>query len=268
MTERYRKWGRTVRFERDSVVHATERGEAIEDGARFHARPLNDDIEIPDVAEDVEAFAKKIRSLIDVQIERLIVTAGVTEHDFEGIRWRETSARVHIDINNGHQRTKLDLGGNTLADIRLDDVRISARALAHVSGQREQPESCVIAPHVSAVLLPIMGLKLMQTSRGRDGKGAEIEELVLDHPPFPNWFRPSYRVRPVRMPFHMRVDDFGTIPANAPRIVALLSAGQVLCDDGASVFAMTIRIDQVKAAGPPAGWYPHLAGTFGHEILL
>ena len=148
MSERYRKWGRTIRFERDTIVEATEAGEAIEDGERFEARPLNDGIEIPGVAENVETFAKKIRSMIDVNVERLIVTSGVTEHDFEGIRWRETSARVHVGMNNGRLRTKLDLGGSSLEDIPLEDVRVAARALASVSGQRETPDLCVIATGV------------------------------------------------------------------------------------------------------------------------
>jgi hypothetical protein len=187
------------------------------------------------------------------------------------MRWRETSARVYVSINNGRLRTKLDLGGNSLDDVPLDDIRVAGRALANVTGKREQPERCVIAPHVSAHLLPAMGLKLIQTARGRDGKGADVEEMILDQPPFQNWFRPSYRVRPVRMPFHIRVEDFGTIPANVPRVVALLRIGEtvdVLCDDGHSAFETTIRIDQVKAVGPAVAWYPHLAGAFGHELLI
>jgi len=269
VSERYRKWGRTIRFERDTIIEATEAGEAIEDGERFEARPSRDAIDIPPIEEDVASFLRAIH--VDVNVERLIVTVGVTEHEFEGVRWRDASARLHISMNNGRLRSKLDLGGSSLKDIPLDDVHLVARALARAGGRRDTPERCVVAPHVSALLLPGMGLKLVQTARGRDGKGAEVEELVLDHPPFPNWFRPSYRVRPIRMPFHFRTEEFGTMEGDVPRVVALLRVGEtsdVLCDDGQSVFETTIRIDRVKAAGPPLAWYPHLAGAFGHEVLL
>jgi hypothetical protein len=89
VSERYRKWGRTVRFERDTIIEATEQGEAIENSIRFEAHPYvgtgfgpSSDGMNPVTTSDVEAIAKKIRSLIDVNIERLNITAGVTEHEF------------------------------------------------------------------------------------------------------------------------------------------------------------------------------------------
>ena len=81
----------------------------------------------------------------------------------------------------------------------------------------------------------------------------------------PNWYRPSYRVRPVRMPFHLRAKPFGTIDNDAPAGIALVGPRRVLLDDGRIV---SIDLQNIAAAGEPALWYPYGAGSFGAELML
>ena len=271
MIERYRKWGRSVRFERGMTIDIRESGEAIEDGARFEAHPLHDAVDVPPIRDDVEAFARRIDALVvpGVEVERLIVTAGVTEHEFAGVRWEERSTRVHIALVRQRTRVVLDLGGESIPDVPTGDIALIARALANANERRKTPSQCVLAPHVTAALLPRLQVTLVQTARGRDGKGAIIAERVLDGSPHPNWFRPSYRVRPVRMPFHVRTQEIsGDIPDDLPRVVVILGAGEVLCADGDTAFQTTIQLARPRAAGPPRAWYPLGAGAFGSEVLL
>jgi hypothetical protein len=89
----------------------------------------------------------------------------------------------------------------------------------------------------------------------------------------PNWFRPSYRLRPVRAWHNLRAVPFGTLDAGAPEAIALLAppthtALRVLCIDGGDVFPATAGVTSVRAAGDTAAWYPYAAGAFGAEMLL
>jgi hypothetical protein len=282
MTDRYRKWGRVVRLERDCVIAVDEAGEALEDGESFTARPLRDEVTLPAPAEDVEAFAREVTALIPpaIRVERMIVSAGVTEHEFGRERWRETTARMHIALVNPKRqlRVTLDLGGELLADLPIGDVSIIAGALARVQTRAKQPRRLVLAPHVAAALLPVLlhveGVTLMQCAGDRDGKGVKIAEQVLTTDAFPNWFRPSYRVRPARMPFHLCAVATATeIDPLFPRAIAIVRVldhrrFDVLCDDGSRVFEAPIAIDRIRAVGAPAAWYPYAAGAFGSEMLL
>ncbi len=282
MTERYRKWGRVVRFERESLIAIDETGEAVEDGESFTVRPLRDDVTLPPVAEDLEAFAREVSAVVpaDVRIERMIVSAGIADHAFGSERWRETTTRMHIALANPKRKVRatLDLGGESLADLPVGDVRIVAGALARVQGRGRQPRHLVVAPHVAASLLPALlhveGVTLMQSAGERDGKGVRIEKQVLTTDTFANWFRPSYRVRPVRMPFHLcAVANATAIDPLFPRAIAVVRVldphhFDALCDDGSRVYEAPIAIARIRAVGAPAAWYPYAAGAFGSEMLL
>jgi len=282
MTERYRKWGRVVRLERDSLISADEAGEAIEDGELFTARPLGENVDLQLPVGDVEAFASEVRACVpeSVELERLIVSAGVADHEFGSVRWRERTARAHVALVNRSRRLRvtLDLGAESCAGIALRDVRVVGEGLARVSTHAAAPPLMVIAPYAASAMLPMLvnveGITLIQSAGGRDGKGARIEERVISDAPFPNWFRPSYRVRPVRLPFHLRADATAAAADwPVPRVIAITGVRghcdfDVLCDDGERVFETVIAIDRVRAVGPPAGWYPHGAGVFGSELLL
>jgi len=101
-----------------------------------------------------------------------------------------------------------------------------------------------------------------------------VIEQRLTSAPWPNWYRPSYRTRPVRMPLHLRaVAASDDIDSSAPEAVALLApvAGNVLhvlCVDGDVVFPTTIAVERVLAARPADRWYPYAGGSFGAEMLV
>jgi hypothetical protein len=282
MTERYRKWGRVFRFERGCRISVDEAGEAIEEGPSFTARPLAEDVTLPAPDDDVEALAREASALVPraVSVERLIVSSGIAEHECDGQRWRERSARLHIDLVNRQRglRASLDLGAESCSELSLDDLGGVADALARAEGRAASPAQVILAPRVTAPLLMFLlqvdGVTLIQTAGERDGKGVPIAEHAIDSGPFPNWFRPSYRIRPVRMPFHLRAATTSTaIETKVPRAICLLRVVdrrrfEVLCDDGVRVFETALSIDRVKAVAGPSRWYPYGAGAFGSEMLL
>jgi len=135
-----------------------------------------------------------------------------------------------------------------------------------------------LAPNVAAALLPsLVGtnvVELWQSAAGHDGKGLPVIDQKLTAGPWPNWFRPSYRTRPVRMPLHLRaVAASDNIDNSVPEAIALLApvAGNVLhvlCVDGDAVFPTTVAVERVLAARPSDRWYPYGAGSFGAEMLV
>ena len=257
----YRKRGAVVRYENGVLVRVVEAGEAIEEGALFRCYPVSaaplplpPDPQVPRYARD------------DVGVERLIVSNGVAEHETNGITWSEETHRVHAALTKGKLRALVD---------RAADIEPIADALARAEEQeREQPPRLVLAPNVSAALLPILAVSappnvdVRQTAGGRDGYGQLIEETST------NWYRPSYRVRPVRMPFNLRATCAVTaIEPDRPRAVALLAPVtglvlRVLVDDGARVYPSTVRVTRIDAIADEAIWYPFGAGSFGAEMML
>jgi hypothetical protein len=101
-----------------------------------------------------------------------------------------------------------------------------------------------------------------------------IEECRIERPPWPNWFRPSYRVRPVRAPMNLRaVCEATEIDRALPEAVALLAPPdglllRALIVDGAAVYPAAIRVVRIDAVGPPSAWYPYAAGAWGAEMML
>ena len=95
---------------------------------------------------------------------------------------------------------------------------------------------------------------------------------------WPNRYRPSYRVRPVRMPLQLRLEcDVMAIDADRPRAVALLApvsvvSGQlvvrVLVEDGDRAFPATVRVARIDAVSDQRTWYPYGGGSFGAEMML
>ncbi len=85
-----------------------------------------------------------------------------------------------------------------------------------------------------------------QLPGGRDGYGRPIEHHRVDGEP-PNFYRPSYRVRPIRQWMNVRAIPFGTMQS-APKVLALVDGGKALVDDGGRVFVTPLRVDRVTAA--------------------
>ncbi len=265
----YRKRGCVARWEHGRVVTVSEAGEAIDERGVFEVRPIAGET-IGVALDDVASIANALRS---VKAERLVISHGIAEHECNGVQWREETRRLHVAITHKHLRALVDR-----ADFDLDEVARIARALARAGVERDAPPRIRLAPNVTAALLPHLAgvappnVRLMQTGGGLDGNGDEIREA--SGPPWPNVFRPSYRIRPVRMPLNLRLEcDVDTIDAGVPEAVALLApvAGlmlRVLVADGRRLYPTTIRVTRIDAVGHDRAWYPYGAGAFGSEIML
>ena len=274
MSEVYRKWGCVVRYENGKTIRVEEAGEATDDGTVFRASPLGSRVELPEPdAEAVRQFRAAalggLRSTIT--IERLIVSAGVARHETNGVTWMEESQRVHLSLVKPPLRVLIDL-----ASFDRDAVGTIAGALARTGDAREAPSRVRLAPNVSAALLPslIGELALEQRGGGFDGKGQAIETRAVTAGPPPNWFRPSYSIRPCRAWLNLCALPFGAIDRRVPRAIALLApvAGttlRVLCVEGDDIFPTTLEATHVAAVSPDVPiWYPYETGSFGVEMML
>jgi hypothetical protein len=269
--EVYRKRGRVVRREGAHLVWVDEAGEAVEEGSTFRARVLDEPVDLPRPdAEAVKAAAQEIEALIrpPLAIERLIVSEGITEHEISGHRWTESARRIHLSIAKPPLRALIDR-----SDFTLDAIAGAARALSRAGGERTAPRRLRIAEHVGAALLPSLDVPMLQTAAARDGKGLPIEERRVTAEGPPNWFRPSYRLRPRRAWFHLRVQAAGEIDETLPVAIALLApiegrSVRLLCSDGDDVYSAVIEARRVLAARATSIWYPYSAGSFGAEMML
>jgi len=145
----------------------------------------------------------------------------------------------------------------------------------------EAPARLRLAPNVTAALLPSLigiappNVRLLQTAGGVDGCG---EPIVEASEAWPNWYRPSYRVRPVRMPLQLRLEcGVKEIDIDRPVAVALLAPVsiinselvlRVLIDDRDRAFRSTVRVARIDAVSDERTWYPYGGGSFGAEMML
>jgi hypothetical protein len=279
MSEVYRKFGRSLRYENGTMIRSDEAGEAIEDAQTFTCRPIAHNVELPPIdSRAIDAAVSEIQSIVrsPLKIERLIVSEGIAEHQFGERRWRETTRRVHLAITFRSMRALIDLGDFDLADVRLIAGALSRAVRAEA---RTRTEARIrLSPNVAAALLPALigvappNVQLMQSAGGFDGKGAPVE--TCDISAAPNWYRPSYRVRPVRAPFSVRAScDVTQIDEDVPRAIALLApierlTMRVLCVRGTDVFPATVRVARIDAVSTVVRWYPYGAGSFGAEMML
>jgi len=270
MPEIYRKFGRTVRYEHGVFVRVEESGEAIEDGETFSVGPT---LSRPGPAGEPVLRSDEVRATVDAlrgfDFERLVVTEGVATHEFGDRRWTEHTRRIHASIAHPPHRAIIDLG-----DFDVSGIATIADAMRRCGAERDAPQRIRLAPNVSAALLPSLAgvappnVRVTQTAQGVDGKGEPIVDGGT------GWYRPSYRARPVRLPFHLRAEcDVTAIDDDLPRAVALLAPVDglvlhVLCIDGDDVFPATVRVTRIDAVGPPVRWYPYGAGSFGSEMML
>jgi hypothetical protein len=308
----YRKRGSTVRWENGTLISVNETGVAIEEGDVFTCHPersagrsfavsaAQDDtlraapchpersegpssvqpgrsFTVSAAQDDTLRVAHEIQAIArDVTIERLIVTSGVAEHECDGRTWSERSQRIHLSLAHRGLRTLIDLA--TFDTSGIADI---ANALARcVTTTRETPPRLRLAPPVTAALLPsLVGLappnvELWQTGGGLDGNGKAIIEQRIDAPPYPNVYRPTYRMRPLRTPLDLQLRCAVTaIDEERPRAIALLAPADgltlhVLIVDGRRVYPAAVRIARIDAVAPPVAWYPYGAGSFGAEMML
>lgn len=279
----YRKRGSVVRWENGTLVRVAESGVAIEKEELFECHPeASGDVPRIDEARVIET-AEAVREAVgNVAIERLIVIEGIAEHECDGdeplIRnWTEHTQRIHLSLTRARTRAILDLGF-----FEMDDVVRVAGVLARAEDvEREAPSRLRLAPNVTAALLPALigiappNVRLLQTAGGVDGCGEMIVEASED---WPNRYRPSYRVRPVRMPLQLRLEcDVTEIDADRPVAVALLAPVsvvnrelvlRVLIDDRDRAFRSTVRVARIDAVSDERTWYPYGGGSFGAEMML
>lgn len=276
----YRKHGSVVRWEDGAIIRIVERGVAVERDELFECYP--DAPELERAADRLDSSVATVRAVADaihaaipaqVGIERLLVLNGSARHEIAGVEWTEESRRIHLSLVRGTMRVLVDLGA-----FEIDEIARAAEALARASDvEREPPPRLRLAPSLTAALLPSLAglappnVRLLQTAGGIDGKGNEIVEARRD---WPNWYRPSYRVRPVRVPLNLRLEcDVVEIDPDRPVAVALLApvdglTMRVLVDDHRRLQPATVRLTRIDAVGPSGAWYPYGAGSFGAEMML
>jgi len=256
----YRKRGSVARWENGTVVRVTESGVAIEDGELFECHP-----EPREVVEVSSRRVVEIAESIRVDgIERLIVSDGVAEHECDGRTWTEETLRVHASLVRGSVRALVD---------RLEDIAPVADALSRLTSERPAPSRLRLAPNVTAAFIATLppNVELWQTGGGLDGYGNPIMDT---RGPWPNVYRPSYRVRPVRMPLNVRIEcDVKEIDRDTPAAVALLGPVdglvlRVLVDDGVNAWPASVRVTRIDAVSSERIWYPYGGGSFGAELML
>jgi hypothetical protein len=272
----YRKNGSVVRWENGTLIRVSESGVAVEEGELFECAPDESSSRRVVESSRVLDVVREVRQL--GRFERLIVSEGVAEHECDGRTWREETFRIHGSLVNGSIRALVDSSTR-----RLDDFHRVAGVLNRAEQhERDAPPRLVLAPNVTAALLPsLVGLappnvELLQVAGGIDGKGNDIVEAVvgLAGEPWPNWYRPSYRVRPLRMPLNLRLRcDVKEIERDRPVAVALLAPIEgltlrVLIDEGTRAYPATVRLTRIDAVSDAAVWYPYGGGSFGAEMML
>jgi hypothetical protein len=272
----YRKWGRSVRYENGTVVRVEEAGEAVEEGGEFRAYPHPPSGHLLPLAREKEAGAALSAAAASLSglageggrrpgeglaIERIVLTEGIAIHETNGITWTERTRRLHLSIVRAPFRMLIDQAHFDVDAALLD-------AFARLGRRREPPPRLRLAPRVSAAILHSLPIDLAQRAGEHpDGKGQPIDCRPVQGEP-PNWYRPSYRVRPLRAWFNLMALPFGKLDDAAPRAVARLDDGDVLCVDGGDVFATALPPGRILAVGGAEEWFPFGAGAWGADMLM
>ena len=264
----YRKRGITIRWENGTRVVVTESGVAVEKGELFESFPEAWNDRRPRLSnvilqEESPVSTGEAPVAPPVAYERVVVTRGYAEHEYGEKRWSEHTRRFHASLVHGRLRAIVD---------HVDDLGPIADALSRAeANEREAPKHVRLAPNVAAALIPALP-GVVQTEGGLDGYGNPIVESRGD--PWPNFFRPSYRMRPVRIPLNVRLEHERTaIDGDLPIAVALLAfptgnTARVLIVDGARVYPSFVCVTRAEAVADTRTWYPYGGGSFGAEMML
>jgi len=275
----YRKQGSVVRWENGVVVRVEERGVAVEEGEVFECWPsgstnspatLSARGEVPAAQDDIASVLAPFGSLT---LERLILNHGIAHHQYGDRNWSEETRRLHLSLVKDRMRVLIDQAGFDTTQI----TRIAAALARAGNNEHDPPPRLRLAPNVTAALLPaLLGLappnvQILQTAGGIDGKGNDILEAKDE---WPNWYRPSYRVRPVRAPLNLRIECGVTaIEPDRPVAIALLAPVTgtvltVLIEDKQRVYPATVRVTRIDAVAGERILYPYGGGSFGAEMML
>ncbi len=257
-----------------------------------------------------------------VEVERMTLVAGAATHTLrtegEPRHWNEQSVRVHVSliVPDSGLRTTVDLGARDAAILRTEPLEAITAALR---GYRptHPPDSEVniaLRSNVAAAIWPSLLLhaslpELDKDTRNPafslrqdrhaairfDGRGMEIEPrdwihqgrivsaLGLTSRNWPNVFRPSFRLPPRPMPFHLRahgepsavradIESVGMIGPVRSEGRALRCELLCLGDRGtfAAVLSMPLErwFQSIATIDDDQVWYPYAAGSFGGRTVL
>lgn len=321
MTARtYRKAGETVRAEKSRAglifLSTSEHGFAEEDGGRFVCHPTGTSASLraPD-RDEVQELVRRLESATgSVEVERMTVLSGRAAHHFRAgaieREWNESFARLHLAILDPSARLRItiDLGGPALDEIDLALVEEVVAAAGQLISFESTDTAVLLRPHVAAALWPALALGagpetrpdaalcIEQTTHPKfrfDGDGLEIEpriciDFALRRPAAPRWsnrYRPSYRTRPVPMPFHVRARAGGLRSGAEIEAVGLIEGFQVaggriaaslLCRRIGSAqafpahFSLPLEefIRRIRFVDEQRRWFPYAAGSYGGGVEL
>jgi hypothetical protein len=263
----YRKHGITVRWENRRRIEVTESGVAVEEGELFRCYPDLEKKKGEGQKENgaASSFALPLSPFPfpEAPYERLIVTEGYAEHEYGERTWSERTHRFHASLVHGRLRALVDAAGDVLP--------IAEALLRSEEAEREAPKRLRVARNVTAALLPHLP-GVLQTGGGLDGYGEPIVESRGG--PWPNVYRPSYRVRPVRMPLNVRLEhQRQEIDPELPCAIARLgpvegNGARVLIVDRDRVYPSFVRVRNIVAVSNERTWYPYAAGSFGAEMVV
>jgi hypothetical protein len=316
MIERYRKWGRALQLSvsagRAATIVLSESGEAERDGDCFRAFAVD---AIPDgwpALPNPAAFAHlagEVTRAIEppVELERLTLTAGSAEHEISSLRWKTDAARLSMTLVRRDLRLRVEIraGGKELSDLDLGSARSLAQQFRRAGRAPRRDRSITLEPALTAALWPALiehatgarlprHLSIWQAREDADpidGVGRRIGESRLftggeeiGPREWPNSFRPSYRIPPIAMPFHLdarlEIPFVEAAPAHALALVGPmkiaareLSFYALVADDG-SVSVERLRLatpeflDRLAPSDAAVSWVPLAAGAVGRRLVL
>ena len=249
----YRKRGTVARREDGTLIRVTECGVAIENGDLFECHPERSEGPSPAIEDPPHLHIEGA--------ERLIIINGFAQHEYGETRWEERVQRLHVALTHDKERALLDQ-----ADFDTTHIERVAAAMQRMEAEREPPRRLRLAKNVTAALVPFLGG--IQTAGGKDGYGNDIVDGGE------NWYRPSYRIRPVQTKLNVRLEhDVTEIDRDLPEAIALLRpAGgltvRVLIEERQRVYPAEVRIGRIAAVAEERTFYPYGAGSFGAEMMF
>jgi hypothetical protein len=263
----YTKRGRSIRWENGVMISITEGGWAREHATQFECAPLDEPSGTLFSRIEPPAIPDLPR---DVRVERAVISWGVAEHRFDERQWTSETRQLHYALTRGRLRVLIDATWDRAAEIGViaEALRVSEE------GERAAPARLRVAPSVTAALLPVLrglappNVRLRQTGGAIDAYGEVVQEDGV------HFYRPSYRVRPVRAAFDLRLEcEVTEIEEDRPVAVALLEPVRgpqlaVLVRDGERVYPCRVRVSRIDAVSDQRVWYPYGAGSFGAEMML
>ena len=286
----YRKAGQTLRAEfsrgRLAFLRVSERGLAIEHNGLFESRqePSEVTVEAPGDTT-VSGIANDLKG--DPAVERFTILRGSAIHSIEGgNQWSERFGRIHLSMVNREHRVRvmLDLGGESLDHVDMPLIDLVRTALQQPFVEEPPPFRAVrLLPHVAAALISASDSLAEQSTHPAfrfDGDGQEIRPAGF--PPWPNRFRPSYRARPIPMPFHLRMRPRGADSSVEVTALAISDpfrrlgdtvAGTVLCSTSRNVFVASLVLEtnfekRIRYVSDKMTWFPYRAGVWGSEMIV